>query len=36
MDDKKADVTYVEDEGAHDWDFWDKYIQDILDWLLKN
>ena len=27
------DLTYIEDHGKHDWDFWDKYIQDILKWL---
>lgn len=26
-------VTYVEHPGIHDWDFWDRYIQDVLDWL---
>ncbi|MBO6130184.1 MAG: tributyrin esterase [Pseudobutyrivibrio sp.] len=36
MEDKGADFKYVEDEGAHDWNFWDKYIQDILDWLLND
>ena len=27
------DLTYIEDHGKHDWDFWDKYIQDVLKWL---
>ncbi|MCR4673485.1 MAG: esterase family protein [Lachnospiraceae bacterium] len=36
MEEKNADFKFVEDEGAHDWDFWDKYIQDILDWLLMD
>ena len=27
------DVTYCEEAGGHDWDFWDKYILVIL---LKN
>jgi S-formylglutathione hydrolase FrmB len=27
------DVTWVQDEGNHDWLFWDKYIQKSLDWL---
>ena len=36
MEDKGADLTYAEGEGAHDWEFWDRYIQDILDWLLTN
>ncbi len=29
------DVTWVEDEGAHDWDFWDKYIKKSIDYLMK-
>jgi S-formylglutathione hydrolase FrmB len=28
-----ADVTYEEGPGMHDWDFWDKYIQRVLEWL---
>lgn len=32
---KHADLIYKEDKGGHDWNFWDKYIQDILDWLLQ-
>jgi putative tributyrin esterase len=30
---KGADVTYEEGPGKHDWDFWDTYIQRVLDWL---
>ncbi|MBQ8159767.1 MAG: tributyrin esterase [Clostridia bacterium] len=30
-----ADLTYEEGPGAHDWVFWDTYIQHVLDWLLK-
>ena len=36
MEDKGADFIYEEGEGAHDWNFWDEYIQHILDWLLKD
>lgn len=32
---KNANLVYKEDEGGHDWNFWDKYIQDILDWLME-
>ena len=32
---KHADLIYKEDKGGHDWNFWDRYIQDILDWLLQ-
>ena len=28
-----ADVTYVEEQGAHEWDFWDRQIKCVLDWL---
>lgn len=28
-------LTYEEGEGMHNWEFWDKYIQRILDWMLK-
>ncbi|MEZ0396675.1 MAG: alpha/beta hydrolase family protein [Anaerolineales bacterium] len=28
-----ADVVYEEGPGGHDWDFWDAYIQRVLDWL---
>jgi Predicted esterase len=26
-------VDYKEGPGAHDWDFWDQYILDVLNWL---
>ncbi len=29
----KFDVTYEEETGSHDWDFWNKSIKRILDWL---
>ncbi len=28
-----ADVVYEESPGKHDWDFWDTYIQKVLEWL---
>lgn len=27
------DVTYEEGPGAHEWDFWDRYIYKVLQWL---
>ena len=27
------DLTYLESEGNHNWACWDKWIQEILDWL---
>lgn len=35
LQEKKADLVYEEGNGGHDWDFWDKYIQRVLDWLLQ-
>lgn len=32
-DDKEIPLTYIEDEGGHEWDFWDKYVKNFLDWL---
>ncbi len=26
-------VTYKEGEGAHEWDFWNRAIRDVLEWL---
>lgn len=28
-----VDVTYEEGPGGHEWDFWNKYIKKIIDWL---
>ncbi len=28
-----ADVTWDEERGGHDWDFWDSQIKKVLDWL---
>jgi len=28
-----ADVTYIEEDGAHEWDFWDRHILRTLEWL---
>jgi putative tributyrin esterase len=28
-----VDITFEEGPGAHTWDFWDTYIQRILDWM---
>ena len=27
------DVTYEEGSGGHEWDFWDRYIKRVIDWL---
>ncbi len=28
-----ADVTFEQGPGAHEWDFWDRYIKKAIDWL---
>lgn len=33
LNDRKAPVTYIEDNGGHEWDFWDKYLKLFLEWL---
>lgn len=30
---QQVDFTYVESPGAHDWDFWDEYIEKVINWL---
>lgn len=30
---RQIPVTYIEDDGGHEWDFWDKYLKRFLDWL---
>ncbi len=27
------EVTFEKHPGIHNWDFWDLYIKDVLDWL---
>lgn len=29
----KLDLTYVTAPGAHNWEFWDEHIQNVLEWL---
>lgn len=28
-----VDLTYDEEPGAHEWDFWDRQIKKVIDWL---
>lgn len=28
-----ADITFEQGPGAHEWDFWDRYIKKAIDWL---
>lgn len=32
---KAVEVEYVEGPGNHNWDFWDKYLEPSIQWLLK-
>ena len=31
--DGRIDLTYYEEPGVHEWGFWDRNIQRILEWL---
>lgn len=33
LDENDIDNTYIEDYGKHDWEFWNKYINKIFEWL---
>ena len=33
LKDNEVKVTYEEGPGAHEWDFWDRYIEKIVKWL---
>ena len=33
---EKADLTWREGPGGHDWTFWDMEIQHVLDWFLQD
>lgn len=30
---KPIDIDYIEDEGGHDWEFWDRHLKKFIDWL---
>jgi putative tributyrin esterase len=30
-----ADVTYIEDEGSHNWDYWNKHLEKAIRWALR-
>lgn len=36
MEQKGADFVYEEGAGGHNWDFWDKYIQNVFEWLFDS
>jgi S-formylglutathione hydrolase FrmB len=36
FEENKADFTYEEGPGIHDWKFWNAYITRGLDWVLEN
>lgn len=33
LTDAGVDVTYEEGPGGHEWDFWNRYIKKVVDWL---
>ncbi len=33
VDKREVPLTYIEDDGGHEWDFWDKYVKNYLEWL---
>lgn len=33
LKERSIDLTYIEDTGGHEWDFWDTYLKRFLDWL---
>lgn len=34
LEERGADFVFEEGRGHHSWNFWDKYIQNALDWML--
>ena len=36
LEDNKANFTYEEGPGIHDWKFWNAYITKGIDWVLEN
>lgn len=34
LEERGAKAAYVEGPGSHNWDFWDMYIQKVLQWML--
>lgn len=32
---EKADITYVESKGIHNWDFWNEYLEPAIVWCLS-
>lgn len=33
LKDTEVDLTYEEGEGGHEWEFWNRYIKKVIDWL---
>lgn len=33
LEEQQWELKYTEDQGAHDWDYWDRHIRIALDWL---
>lgn len=33
VDEREVPLIYIEDDGGHEWDFWDRYVKNFLEWL---
>ena len=33
LEEHQIPLTYEEGEGGHEWDFWDRYVKEFLEWL---
>lgn len=33
---EQANLTYIEDSGVHDWDFWNKHLEEAFQWLVDH
>ena len=33
LKEENVSVTYDEEDGSHEWDFWDRQIKKVLEWL---
>ncbi len=33
---EEAKLTYIEDTGVHDWDFWNKHLEEAFQWLAEH
>ncbi len=36
FEEQNANFIYIEDEGEHDWDFWNKHLEEAFQWLVSS